>query len=130
MGQARGEQLFGRQHFLDLLSSFASPIQIVVRHGSTELGYVDRISLHAKDDATRVILLAGHSWKVTSIDWKRRTVWVEPEAGEGKARWLGTSRSLPYELCHAIKRVLCLAEVTSALSKRGRDRLEHIQDDF
>ena len=39
----RGERLYGRRHFLDLLSSFASPIQVQVRHGATELGAVDPI---------------------------------------------------------------------------------------
>lgn len=33
---------FGRGHFLDLLSAFASPMVLAARHDATELGYVDR----------------------------------------------------------------------------------------
>lgn len=36
MGPA-GEKLFGRGHFLDLLSAFASPMVLAARHGATEL---------------------------------------------------------------------------------------------
>lgn len=124
----RGEKLYGRQHFLELLSSFASPIRLLVRHGSNELGYVDPISVQGEERKDHIILLAGHSWKVTSVDWTKRVVWVEPARGEGKAHWFGTERSLAYELCQAIKRVLCEAEMSTALSKRGADRLHSLCD--
>ena len=124
----RGEKLYGRQHFLELLSSFASPMRLLVRHGSNELGYVDPISAQAEKGKEHIILLAGHSWKVTNVDWTKRTVWVEPVRGQGKARWFGTARSLGYELCQAIKRVLCEAEISTTLSKRGTDRLHSLRE--
>jgi ATP-dependent Lhr-like helicase len=42
-----GEKLFGRAHFLDLLSAFATPMTLAARHGSTELGDVDPIPARA-----------------------------------------------------------------------------------
>ena len=126
----RGERLYGRQHFLELLSSFASPMQLLVRHGSTDLGYVDPISVHGEEGKEHFILLAGHNWKVTSVDWTKRTVWVEPTRGQGKASWFGTGRSLAYELCQAIKRVLCEAEIGALLSKRGAERLHALRDEL
>jgi ATP-dependent Lhr-like helicase len=126
----RGEKLYGRQHFLELLSSFASQIQLLVRHGSNELGYIDPISVQGGKGKDHIILLAGHSWRVTSVDWTKRTVWVEPIRGHGKARWFGTGRSLAYEVCQAIKRVLCETEMSAALSKRGVERLHSLRDEL
>jgi ATP-dependent Lhr-like helicase len=40
-----GEKLFGRGHFLDLLSAFASPMVLAARHGATELGYVEPMAV-------------------------------------------------------------------------------------
>jgi ATP-dependent Lhr-like helicase len=124
----RGEKLYGRRHFLDLLSSFASPVQLLVRHGSSELGCVDPISVQGDEGKDHIILLAGHSWKVTSVDWAKRTVWVEPARSQGKAGWFGTGRSLSYEVCQAIKRVLCESEVSAVLSKRGIERLYSLRE--
>ena len=48
--------------------------------------------------------------------------------GPRHAASFGTERSLAYELCQAIKRVLCKAEMSTALSKRGADRLHSLCD--
>jgi hypothetical protein len=51
-----------RQHCLELLSSFAGPMQLlVVRHGSNELGYIDPVSVQGREGKDHIILLAG-SW--------------------------------------------------------------------
>jgi ATP-dependent Lhr-like helicase len=126
----RGEKLYGRQHFLDLLSSFASQMQLLVRHGFNELGYIDPITVQGTKGEDHIILLAGHSWKVTSVDWTKRTVWVEPIRGHGKASWFGTGRSLAYEVCQAIKRVLCDTAMGAALSKRGVEKLHSLRDEL
>ena len=73
-----GEKLFGRAHFLDLLSAFASPMTLAARHGSIELGNVDPMAVQQQKDGPTVLLLGGRSWKVNSVEWSRRTVWVEP----------------------------------------------------
>lgn len=119
----RGETLYGRQNFVDLVSTFASPLVFLVRYGSNELGYVDPISLQRRDDEPHILLLAGHGWKVTSIDWARRMVWVEPSRDHGKARWFGTSRVLSFPVCQAVKRFLCDATAPVSLSRRAEQKL-------
>ena len=126
----RGEKLYGRQNFLDLLSSFASPIQFQVLHGGIDLGVVDPLSLHAGDGEPCILLLGGRSWHVTSVDWPKRVVWVEPSREKGKARWIGTSRSLSYSLCQAVKRILCDTSPEASLSKRAHAQLEEIHTDL
>lgn len=117
-----GETLYGRQNFVDLVSTFASPLVFLVRYGSNELGYVDPISLR-RDDEPHILLLAGHGWKVTSIDWARRMVWVEPSRDQGKARWFGSSRILSFPVCQAVKRFLCDAVAPVSLSRRAEQKL-------
>ena len=124
-----GEKLFGRGHFLDLLSAFASPMVLAVRHGATELGYVDPMAVQRQRDGPTVLLLGGRSWKVTAVDWSKRTVSVEPTDDRGKSRWLGTSRWLGFEVCQAMRRVLLHeGDAELGLSKRGTQQLDEVRD--
>jgi len=124
-----GEKLFGRGHFLDLLSAFASPMVLAARHGATELGYVDPMAVQQQKDGPTVLLLGGRSWKVTSVDWSKRTVAVEPTDDKGKSRWLGTSRWLGFEVCQAMRRVLLHeGDAELGLSKRGTVQLDEVRE--
>ena len=124
-----GEKLFGRGHFLDLLSAFASPMVLAARHGATELGYVDPMAVQQQKDGPTVLLLGGRSWKVTSVDWSKRTVAVEPTDDKGKSRWLGTSRRLGFEVCQAMRRVLLReGDAELELSKRGTVQLDEVRE--
>lgn len=125
----KGEVLFGRAHFLDLLSSFASPMVLAARHGSTELGYVDPTAVQRPKEGPAVLLLGGRSWKVTTVDWPRRTVWVEPTAEKGRTRWLGTSRWLSFDVCQAMRRALLDNDETKlTLSKRAVRELSEVRE--
>jgi len=76
-----------------------------------------------------VLLLGGRSWKVTSVDWSKRTVAVEPTDDKGKSRWLGTSRWLGFEVCRAIRRVLLReGDAELGLSRRGTLQLEEVRE--
>jgi ATP-dependent Lhr-like helicase len=122
-----GEKLFGRGHFLDLLSAFASPMVLAARHGAKELGYVDPMAVQQQRNGPTVLLLGGRSWKVTAVDWSKRTVSVEPTDDRGKSRWLGTSRWLGFEVCQAMRRVLLQeGDAQFGLSRRGGQQLEEV----
>ena len=110
-------------------SSFTTPAIFVVRHGAAELGFVDPISLRANDDPA-VLSLGGRSWKVQSVDWPRRTAWVEPAAEKGRSRWLGSSRSLPAKLTRCMKQVLIDGAAGANLSRRARSRLDELRERF
>ncbi|CAE6821096.1 ATP-dependent RNA helicase DbpA [Paraburkholderia aspalathi] len=125
----KGEELFGRAHFLDLLSSFASPMVLAARHGSTELGYVDPTAVQRPKEGPAVLLLGGRSWKVVSVDWPKRTVWVEPTSEKGKTRWLGTSRWLSFDVCQAMRRTLQNGDESKlTLSKRAVRELDEVRE--
>ncbi|MBB1160901.1 DEAD/DEAH box helicase [Aquariibacter albus] len=124
-----GEKLYGRGHFLDLLSAFASPMVLAAKYGATELGYVDPMAVQQQRERPTVLLLGGRSWKVTCVDWSRRTVSVEPTEDRGKSRWLGTSRWLGFEVCQAMRRVLLNeGDAELGLSRRGAQQLSEVRE--
>lgn len=124
-----GEKLYGRGHFLDLLTAFASPMVLAARYGATELGYVDPMAVQQQRERPTVLLLGGRSWKVTGVDWSRRTVSVEPTEDRGKSRWLGTSRWLGFEVCQAMRRVLLNeGDAELGLSRRGAQQLSEVRE--
>ena len=122
------ETEFGRAHYRDLLAVFTGAELLVAKHGNTDVGYIDPSVLSGQDEEKRV-LLAGRSWIVGSVDWSRRTAWLEPASSGGKARWTGGSRSIGCEIAGAIREVLERGDVgAGALSKRARMALEELRD--
>jgi len=126
-----GERSYGFRHFMELTSAFTSPPTFVVRHGATELGHLDPTSLLTNDRAYATVLLAGRSWKITSIDWKRHFAWVEPAEQHGRSRWCGTGRALSAELCDAMREVACGANPPGViLTQRAQGALADIRGEF
>lgn len=126
----KGERLFGRRNFMELLAAFTAPMMVTVMHGRQELGHVDPSTLAAKPGEPTVLLLAGRHWGVTSVDWRRRIAWAEPASGAGKSRWLGSSSALHFELCRAIQRCLADGQVPAALSARAARRMAEFVEEF
>lgn len=120
------EKQFGRANYKDLLTSFSSSPLLLGRFGKVEVGFIDPMMLTG-EKPDRLILLAGKSWHVTDIDWKRQTVWLEPAKEGGKARWIGSGRSLSREIAQAIERTLRDGPGPHAvMSKRARIEIEQL----
>ena len=124
----KGEEAYGRRHFMELLSVFSSPPLFSVLHGRQELGFVDEITFLGKVEGQRILLLGGRAWQVNHIDWQRRVAYVEATAAEGKSRWQGEGQSLGYELCQTIKSVLTDEAEREHWSRRARERIAIIRD--
>lgn len=125
-----GETTFGRRHFMDLTSAFTSEPVLKVRAGRQEIGLIPDIALTAADANEGLLLLAGRHWHVSSVDWKRRVVQVEPAPGGGKIRFWGDGQPTGYEICQATRRVLCGTEPGPALSDRALDKLAETRAEF
>jgi len=126
----RLEREFGRGHFRDLLASFSGSMLLTGKHGSAEVGYIDPTVLTGEQE-NRLILLAGRSWRVTGIEWSKKTVWLEPAKEGGKARWMGGARSLSREVCQGIRTVLADgAPALVTLSQRAKTALQFLRDDM
>jgi ATP-dependent helicase Lhr and Lhr-like helicase len=126
-----GERRFGRRNFLDLMAVFSEAPLLKVLHGRNHLGQIPtRLLLH-EEEGGHIILLAGRSWAVRDVDWKRQVVQVEPADDRGKARWFGSGRGLSYELAQRIRQALAGRDLVSvALSRRAVERLGQLRERY
>jgi ATP-dependent Lhr-like helicase len=103
----RGQDTYGRKNFLELFSVFTSPPEFAVLYGKQELGSVHEVTFVARQaDGLIVLLLAGRSWRLTHLDWKRRQAFVEPNEHGGRSRWWGQGQVLGHDLCQAIRDIV------------------------
>ena len=126
----RGEEAFGRKHFLELFSVFLSPPLFTILHGRQELGFVDELSFLGKKEGPRILLLGGRAWLVNHIDWQRRRAYVEATTATGRSRWIGWTRGLDYALCQSIKRLLTGEETSDHWSRRANEQIKEIRREF
>ena len=124
------ERRYGRRHFLDLMAVFVAAPEVTLLHGREPIGSVDPMALTMKRQGDRVIALAGRSWRVTSIDWRRRRAYVEPVRDGGQVRWSSAPVALSPQLCDAMRRVLLGADPAGAqMTNRAKDRLAKLREE-
>lgn len=122
------EKRFGHRHFMDLTASFTAPPQFTVLSGRAEIGRTDPSVLTEDRPGPRRLLLAGRTWQVTYIDWKRRRCFVEPAEGGGIAKWTASGiAGLSFTLTRAMRDVLLGADPPIALTRRASTRLERMR---
>jgi len=120
----KAERRYGRRNFLDVLSVFTADPQFTILSGRDELGAVDLMVLTRKVEGPRLLSLGGRSWRVTHVDWKRRTAYVEASTQRAVSRWSGSSQPLSWALTDAMRRVLLGATLDGVrLSERARRQI-------
>ncbi|MFV0309065.1 MAG: DEAD/DEAH box helicase [Desertimonas sp.] len=129
------ETELGRRHFMELLAVFTAPPLFSVRHGRLEVGVVPDEALLVRQPGPQasptVLSLGGRGWVVTSVDWRRRVIQVEPTDQPGVARWSGGGALLSADLARGVREVLTGAEPTGvALSARATARLAEVRDAY
>jgi ATP-dependent Lhr-like helicase len=103
---------------------------LTARHGAAEVGYVDP-TVVSGDGREQRLLLAGRSWRVAEVEWRRKIVWLEPVPDGGRARWVGSPRSLGREICQGIRTVLAEgAPPKVRLSMRAQAELRSLMDEI
>ncbi|WP_029289168.1 DEAD/DEAH box helicase [Cellulomonas sp. HZM] len=123
------EREFGRRYFMELLSSFTSAYELRVVAGQRLVGTISPLSLAASrhQDVQR-ILLAGHAWRVESVDWERHEVLVSEQPERAKVRWPSEPVVESFALARAQRDVLLGATPDVALSRRAVDRLATVRE--
>jgi len=121
----KAEEDFGRRHFMDLMASFTAAPEFTVLQGGKEIGRCDPMLLTRAVRGLRLILLAGRSWQVDWIDWKRRRCHVVALEGTGGvARWsTSSSFGMSFELARAIRQVVLGQDPPVRLTRRAADAL-------
>ncbi|WP_431994078.1 DEAD/DEAH box helicase [Streptomyces griseoflavus] len=119
------ERRFGQRHFMNLTASFTAPPEFTVLSGRTEIGRTDPDLLTEETDGPRKLLLAGRSWLVTYIDWRRRRCFVEPVDEGGRAKWsgFGAPRVRSFTLTRAVRDVLLGEAPPVSLTRRAEAKL-------
>lgn len=126
-----GQALYGRRHFLELVSVFTSDPVFKVLHGRKELGTVDQVSfLRHRDEEPATLSMGGRSWVVTALDWNRREAFVVPASGRGKSQWLGGGLGMSYRLSRAVHGVLTNPEVSPRWSNRAMQTMESLRAEY
>ncbi|WP_116247799.1 DEAD/DEAH box helicase [Nocardiopsis sp. FIRDI 009] len=127
------EKRFGHRHFMELTSVFTAPPQFTALNGRTEIGRVDPALLAADEERTgpRRLLLAGRTWVVTGVDWRRQRCFVEPvEGGGGKAKWdSGGHLGSFFHLTRAVREVLLGTDPRVRLTRRAVNALAKARDE-
>ncbi|MEU0478535.1 DEAD/DEAH box helicase [Streptosporangium sp. NPDC006013] len=123
------EQRFGHRHFMDLTAVFTAPPEFTVLHGSVEIGRTDPGLLTSSVQGPRLLLLAGRTWKVDWIDWKRRRCFVDPVEGTGgEARWTSTAfGGTSFALARAMRDVALGTDPPVRLTRRAVDVLAKVR---
>ena len=126
-----GVALYGRRHFLELVSVFTSPPLFKVLHGRRELGTVHQIAfLRHRAEEPAILTLGGRSWAVTSLEWPKRIAYVVPADEKGKSQWLGTQVGLSFKLCRGIHDLLTEDTVSGLWSSRAKERIFSLRNEF
>ncbi|MEV6525740.1 DEAD/DEAH box helicase [Longispora sp. NPDC051575] len=124
------ERRFGHRHFMNMTAVFTAAPEFTVLTGRTEIGRTSPELLTEEVKGPRLLLLAGHSWRVTFIDWTRRRCFVEPADRGGKARWTGMGGlGLSFSLARAMRDVLLGEDPPVRMTKRAVDKLAEIRDE-
>lgn len=125
-----GEEEFGQRHFIELVAVFSTPPMFKVRHGRQDVGEVDPLTFVQMTEEPGYILLAGRSWRVNHIDWRRWVAHVEPVEATGKSKFPGGKPQMSYELAQAYKGILMGDEIQPCWSNRTQTVIEECRRDF
>ncbi|MEV4100684.1 DEAD/DEAH box helicase [Nonomuraea sp. NPDC049649] len=125
------ERRFGRRHFMDLTAVFTAPPEFTVFHGRAEIGRTDPAVLTSASPGQRLLLLAGRTWQVDWIDWRRRRCFVLPVEGTGgEARWASSaSGGVSYALARAMREVVLGDDPPVRLTRRAVAVLSRLRDE-
>jgi ATP-dependent Lhr-like helicase len=124
---SKGEEEYGRKHFLELLSVFSSSPMFSILHGREELGFVDETTFLGSQGGSRTLLLGGRAWLVKHVDWRRRVAHVEETHADGTSSWRGQGTALGFVLCQAIKKLIEEESCPKCWSQRSVLRFAQIR---
>lgn len=126
----QGRALYGAKNFLELFSVFLAPPLFTVLHGQEELGQVHELTFRSTARGPVHLSLGGRSWRVRHVDWGARRAFVEPAELPGRSRWLGSGLPMGFEMAQAIRRVLLDGAEARFLSRRAREKLAELREEF
>jgi ATP-dependent Lhr-like helicase len=126
------EKRFGHRHFSGLTASFTAPPDFVVLDGRAEVGTIPSSELTRACTGPRLLLLAGRTWEVGYVDWRRRRCFAQAVAGVGRAAdWSSGSGDLSFAVVRAMRDVIRGDRPTNIrLTARAEAELSEVRADL
>ncbi|MFN6498256.1 MAG: DEAD/DEAH box helicase [Nostoc sp. DedQUE01] len=114
-----GEKVVRRFQFYAV---FAEQKEYIVKHGTTEIG-----SIAAPVPVGNQFALAGRTWEVVEVDFKKRAIVVKQAEGKASIYWRGGGGSIHRKVLQRMRQVLFEDVEYSYLQKNALQRLQTVR---
>lgn len=121
----RAEQRFGAKNFHKLYSVFETGETLVVRHGNTLVGTLDRWFVLMLSSSRPMFRLAGRSWKIVDMDLSRGVLRVVPAPSGETPQWSGRTEVYGRRVCEQMLSLLKSNHVPEGLDETCEMWLAH-----
>lgn len=121
----RAEERFGARNFYKLYAVFETGETLVVRHGNTMIGTLDRWFVLMLSASRPMFRLAGRSWKIVDMDLARGVLRVVPAPSGEAPQWSGRTEMYGRRVCEQILDLLKSDRVPEGLDETGEMWLAH-----
>jgi ATP-dependent helicase Lhr and Lhr-like helicase len=127
----KAENAFGRKNFMEIYSVFSTPLEFeVIGLSGDVIGTVQWDFLEKLLEESSAFYLAGRSWLVERIEWKKKVVKVTPAPAGKIPKWGGiTPNFLGYKLCRQMRDILVSNDEYSYLDLQSKQLLEILRED-
>ena len=127
----KAEKAFGRKNFMEIYSVFSTPLEFeVIGFSGDVIGTVQWDFLEKLLDESSAFYLAGRSWLVERIEWKKKCVKVAPAPAGKIPKWGGiTPNFLGYKLCRKMRDILVSTDDFPYLDSQSKQLLESLRED-
>jgi ATP-dependent Lhr-like helicase len=125
------EKAFGKKNFMEIYSVFSTPLEFeVINLSGDVIGTIQWDFLEKLLEESSAFYLAGRSWLVERIEWKKKCVKVVPAPAGKIPKWGGiTPNFLGYKLCRKMRDILVSTDEYPYLDFQAKDILESIRED-
>lgn len=114
-----GEKVVGKFQFYAV---FADNKEYAVKQGTTEIGSIATLLPVGNQFA-----LAGKTWEVLEVEFKKKTVFVKQVEGQASSYWRGGSGTIHSKVLQKIRQVLLEDVEYSYLQNNAKQRLQRVR---
>jgi ATP-dependent Lhr-like helicase len=115
-----GEKVVGKFQFYAV---FPDDQEYIVKYGTTEIG-----SIVTPSPVGHSFALAGKSWEVVDVDFKRKVILVKQVEGKASIYWRGGSGTIHTRILQRMRQVLFEDVEYSYLQKNALKRLQSVRE--
>ncbi|BFL81980.1 hypothetical protein LFREDSHE_04300 [Shewanella baltica] len=125
------EKAFGKKNFMEMYSVFSTPLEFeVINLSGDVIGTIQWDFLEKLLEESSAFYLAGRSWLVERIEWKKKCVKVVPAPAGKIPKWSGISPNfLSYKLCRKMRDIIVSTDEYPYLDFQAKELLEAIRED-